>query len=102
MLWHGHCDSHLVILKCDIVIVTVIFCVYDSLCGSLRVIAGHCDGHFDSSDSIGDSETSDSIYCYSIEELETIVLVQKSASDRPYLARSEAFSQIVAVLVTSD
>ena len=91
MLWHGHCDSHLVILKCDIVIVTVILCVYDSHCGSLRVIVGHCDGHCDSSDSISDSETSDSIYCYSIEELETIVLVQKSASDHSYLARNDKY-----------
>ena len=43
-----------------------------------------------SDSSTSDQTTSDSIYHHNVEEIDTIAIVQKLASNHPYLARNEA------------
>ena len=112
-----------VILCYDVVIVTVILCIRQSLWVIVTVLvtgkgSSHCDSHFNTKYShwgghlnfghfVCDlvivtvilvilccdvvSVTVITIYCPNVEEIDTIAIVQKLASNHPYLARNEAF-----------
>ena len=78
----NQCDSHSKTVQslsshlnfghfvCDVVIVTVILVILCCDVVSVTVIT---------------------IYCPNVEEIDTIAIVQKLASNHPYLARNEAF-----------